>query len=79
MPNKHYEAAVIEAAIAKVEEEGSLRLIDCPAAGSTVWRWVSQFRERGAIAVGWLLAILCTVHSEHLLLFLFYLINVQFV
>jgi len=66
MPYKHYEAAVIEAAISKVEEEGGLRLIDCPAAGSTVWRWVNQFRERGALAVGWLLAILYTLYGEYL-------------
>ena len=33
MPYKHYEVAVIESAIKKVEEEGGLRLIDCPAAG----------------------------------------------
>jgi hypothetical protein len=65
MPYKHYEAAVIESAISRVEEEGGIRLIDCPAAGSTVWRWVSQFRERGALAVGWLLAILYTLYGEH--------------
>ena len=66
MPYKHYEAAVIEAAVAKVEEEGGIRLADCPAAGSTVWRWVSQFRKRGALAVGWLLAILYTFYGEYL-------------
>jgi len=66
MPYKHYEAAVIEAAISKAEEEGSIRLIDCPAAGSTVWRWVNQFRERGALAVGWLLSILYTLYGEYL-------------
>jgi len=66
MPYKHYEAAVIEAAILKVEEEGRLRLIDCPAAGSTVWRWVNQFEERGALAVGCLLAILYTVYGLHI-------------
>ena len=66
MPYKHYETAVIEAAILKVEEEGGLRLIDCPAAGSTVWRWVNQFEERGALAVGCLLAILYTVYGLHI-------------
>jgi len=66
MPHKHYEAAVIESAISKVEEEGRIRLGDCPAAGSTVWRWVNQFEERGALAVGCLLAILYTVYGLHI-------------
>jgi hypothetical protein len=66
MPYKHYEAAEIEAAISKVEEEGGIRLGDCPAAGSTVWRWVNQFEERGALAVGCLLAILYTVYGLHI-------------
>ena len=66
MPYKHYEAAVIESAISKVEEEGRIRLGDCPAAGSTVWRWVNQFEERGALAVWCLLAILYTVYGLHI-------------
>jgi hypothetical protein len=66
IPYKHYEAAVIESAISKVEAEGRIRLGDCPAAGSTVWRWVNQFEERGALAVGCLLAILYTVYGLHI-------------
>jgi hypothetical protein len=66
MPYKHYESAVIEAALTKAEAEGGVPLADCPAAGSTVWRWVNQFRERGTRAVGIMLAILYTVYGEYL-------------
>jgi len=66
MPYKHYEAAVIESAILEVEENGSLGLNSCPADDSTVRRWVNQFQERGARAVGWLLGIIYTLYGEYL-------------
>jgi len=64
MKHKHYEASVIEAALAKVEEEGSYNISDCPAWNSTVRRWDKQFKERGADAAGWLLSILFTVYDK---------------
>ena len=66
MPYKHYEAAVIESAILEVGENGSLGLNSCPADDSTVRRWVNQFQESGARAVGWLLGIIYTLFGEYL-------------
>jgi hypothetical protein len=66
MPYKHYEAAVIEAAISKVEEEGGLRLNESPADDSTIRRWVKEFKERGALAAGRLLSILYAVYERHI-------------
>jgi hypothetical protein len=64
MPHKHYKAEVIEAIL---ETEGKdISLNSCPADDSTIGRWVDQFLERGAQAVGWLLSILCTVYERHL-------------
>ena len=64
MPYKHYEAAVIESAISKVEEEG-LRLSECPADECTIRRWASQFHERGTRAAGALQSILFRVQGRH--------------
>ncbi|MCL1855804.1 MAG: DUF6431 domain-containing protein [Clostridia bacterium] len=66
MPYKHFEAAVIEAAIWEVEEKGDLGLSSCPADESTIRRWIHQFGERGAQAVGWLLSILYAVYDERI-------------
>jgi hypothetical protein len=65
MPYKHYGAAVVEAAIAKFEENGGLRFNECPADESTVRRWVAQVNERGARAAGWLLSLLFDVYDLH--------------
>jgi hypothetical protein len=65
MPYKHYEAAVIEAAITKVEE-GGMGLSESPAEESTIRRWASQFQERGKSAVGQLQSILYLVHGRHI-------------
>ena len=64
MPHKHYEASVIEAALAEAEEKGSYNISSCHAWASTVRRWDKQFRERGADAAGWLLSILFTVYDR---------------
>jgi len=65
MPYKHYKSAVIETAI-KESEEGCLGLSSCPADESTIRRWANQFKVRGAMAVGWLLAILFVVYGRHI-------------
>jgi hypothetical protein len=64
MPYKHYKAEVIEAVIIE-SEEGCLDLSSCPADESTMRRWANQFKERGARAAGWLLAILFVVYRYH--------------
>ena len=66
MPHKHYEASVIEAEIARAEGTGSPGLSSCQANESTVLRWVRQFKERGACAVGWLTSILLDVYERHI-------------
>ena len=66
MPQKHYEGAVIEAAISKAEEEESLRLNESPADDSTVRRWINEFKERGARAVGWLRSKLFIAYGVHI-------------
>jgi hypothetical protein len=66
MPYKHYEAAVIEATIWKVEEEGRLGLNECPAEESTIRRWVAQLYERGIGAVSRLQSILFLVYGKHI-------------
>jgi len=66
MPHKHYEASVIEAEIERCERGGSPRSSGCQADESTVRSWVSQFRERGAHAVGWLTSTLLDVYERHI-------------
>jgi len=67
MPYKHYEAGVIEGVIAEsengvnVEKSGG-----CAADASTMRRWVKQFRERGAQAVGRLLSLLLELYNRHI-------------
>ena len=64
MPYKHYMADVIEATIS-ASEEGCLGLSSCPADESTIRRWSNQFKERGALAIGWFLSILFAVYGQH--------------
>jgi hypothetical protein len=64
MPHKHYEAAVIEGVIMNYEDKEPLS--DCAADNSTMRRWINQFKERGARAVGWLLSALFTVYGRYI-------------
>jgi len=64
MPYKHYKAEVIEKVIFEAEEKEVLS--DCPADDATMRRWVNQFQERGARAVGWLLSALFTLCGRHI-------------
>ena len=66
LPHKHYEAAVIEAAVSEIEENGSMELNSCHADDSTIRRWYNQFKERGVRAAGWLLSILFDVYGKHI-------------
>ena len=67
MPHKHYKAEVIEAVVASSEEGVTIeKKGDCAADVSTMRRWVRQFRERGARAVGWLVSRLITLHDVHI-------------
>jgi hypothetical protein len=62
MPYKHYMGEVIEAVI-MVQEEGGQSLSDCHADETTIRRWHNQFKERGMLAAGWLLALLFNVYG----------------
>jgi hypothetical protein len=64
MPYKHYKAEVIEKVI--FEADAKEVLSDCPADDTTMRRWVNQFKERGALAVGWLLSALFTLCNCHI-------------
>ena len=64
MPRKHFSAEVIESVLKQNEEGLGLGSSDCPASNSTIYRWIGQFRERGAQAVGWLLSALLTVFER---------------
>jgi hypothetical protein len=67
MPHKHYKAEVIEAVVAISEEGVTIeQLGGCAADISTMRRWVSQFKERGARAVGWLVSTLITLYDVHI-------------
>ena len=66
LPYKHYEAAVIEAAVSEMEENGNFETNSCPADDSTIRRWFNQFKERGARAVGWLLSILFDLYGKYI-------------
>jgi len=67
MPHKHYMAEVIEGVIAESERGNVIEHLGGYAADvSTMRRWVRQFRERGAQAVGWLLSTLLTVYDQHI-------------
>ena len=67
MPHKHYMAEVIEGVIAESERGHVIEHLGGYAADiSTMRRWVRQFGERGARAVGWLLSTLLTVYDRHI-------------
>jgi hypothetical protein len=67
MPYKHYKAEVIERVIAESEKGKRVEYLGgCAADVSTMRRWVSQFRKRGAIAVGWLLSILLNLYERQI-------------
>lgn len=66
-PHKHYKAEVIEEVLAAYEEGNVIEdLGGCTADVSTMRRWVRQFRDRGAEAVGWLLSVLLTAYDRHI-------------
>jgi len=67
MPHKHYKSEVIERVIAESEKgEVIEHLGGCAADVSTMRRWVRQFRERGAWAVGWMVSTLLTAYEIHI-------------
>ena len=67
MPHKHYKTEVIERVVAEYENGGTVEQIGgCSADVSTMRRWVSQFKERGARGAGWLISILLTVYEVHI-------------
>ena len=66
MPHKHYKAEVIEGVVTSSEEGVSIEQKGgCAADVSTMRRWIKQFKERGTLAVGWLLSTLITLHDIH--------------
>jgi len=67
MPYKHYKTVVIESVIAEYENGYNIEDLDgCAADISTMRRWVRQFKERGALAVGWLLSILLSLYNQRI-------------
>jgi len=67
MPHKHYTAEVIEGAISETEAGNVIEHLGGYATDvSTMRRWVRQFRERGAWAVGWLISILIKIYDVHI-------------
>jgi len=70
MPHKHYKAEVVEKVIAAREKGENVEYLDgCAADISTMRRWVRQFSERGALAVGWLHSILLNLYERQISLF----------
>jgi len=65
-PYKQYSAEVVEGVIMEYETCGDIKTSSCPASDSTIYRWVKQFKEHGARAVGWLLSILYTVYGQYI-------------
>jgi len=67
MPYKHFKADIIERVISEVEKGRAIEHLEgCAADVSTMRRWVTQFKERGAQAVGWLISTLLTVYDVHI-------------
>ena len=67
MPYKHYKAEVIESVISEYENGNNVEyLIGYTADVSTMRRWVRQFKERGAQAVGWLLSTLLSLYNHRI-------------
>jgi len=65
-PYKQYSAEVLETVITEYETTGNIKTSDCPASDSVIYRWIKQFKERGARAVGWLQSRLYTMYGEHI-------------
>lgn len=65
-PYKHYGAALMELALATIEETGDFSTSNCPADDSTIRRWAKEFRERGIMAEAQLLTILYELYQRHL-------------
>ena len=66
MSHKHFKTEVIESVIAASEDAQVIEgLGGCAADVSTMRRWIRQFRERGAEAVGWLLSKLLAVNDHY--------------
>ena len=65
-PYGQYSAAVVEGVISEYERTGDIKRSDCPASDSVIYRWIKQFKERGAQAVGWLLSTLYTMYEKHI-------------
>jgi hypothetical protein len=63
LPYRHYEAEVIEETLTDYEESGDISLLESPVNNSTLYRWLRQFKERGTLAVGWLLSILYDIYD----------------
>ena len=69
MPYKHYKAEAIENVINAAEKGNNVEyLVGHAAEVSTMRRWVRQFKERGELAVGWLLSVLLSVYEQHITL-----------
>ena len=67
MPYKHYRTEVIERVIAESENGVAVEHLGGYSADvSTMRRWISQFKERGARGVGWLISILATLFEVHI-------------
>jgi len=67
MPHKQYSSTVIESAVNELEKGGNIEeYAGCTADVSTMRRWYRQFRNRGADAVRWMLAILHEIHACYL-------------
>ena len=67
LPYKHYKAEIIEAVINEHEAGRNIEDLDgCAADISTMRRWVRQFKERGAQAIGWLLSILLSLYNHRI-------------
>ena len=66
-PHKHYKAEVIEEVLLTYEGGDVIEdLGGCAADVSTMRRWVRQFRNHGAEAVGWLISVLLRVYDRHI-------------
>jgi transposase-like protein len=64
-PYKQYSAEVLERVITEYETTGAIKRSDCPASDSVIYRWIQQFKERGARAVGWLASMAYTMYEEY--------------
>jgi len=66
MPYKQYGTEVVEAAISEYETLSGIKSSGCPADDSTIYRWIKQFKERGTLAVGWMLSMLYSIYNQHI-------------